>query len=74
MRAGFYQYKPVFGKVDRNLNKVISTLRNVEADLIVLPELAFTGYYFQNREEVMQYAEDPTHSTTIDSLTAQRKA
>ncbi len=70
MRAGFYQYKPVFGKVDRNLNKVISTLRNVEADLIVLPELAFTGYYFQNREEVMQYAEDPTHSTTIDSLTA----
>jgi len=70
MRAGFYQYKPVFGKVERNLKKVISTLSRVDADLIVLPELAFTGYYFRDRQEALQYAEDPTHSATIDSLTA----
>lgn len=70
MRVGFYQFKPVFGKIGRNLGKVVSTLRKVDADLIVLPELPFTGYYFRDRREVMHYAEDPAHSTTIDSLTA----
>ncbi len=70
MRAGFYQFKPLFGKVDRNLQKVISVLRDVDADLIVLPELAFTGYTFLNRREVMQHAEDPARSTTVDSLAA----
>jgi len=70
MRIGFYQFKPVFGKVSRNLTKVVSALSSVEADLIVLPELAFTGYYFRNRDEVMQLAEDPANSSTIDSLIA----
>ncbi|MBT7951726.1 MAG: acyltransferase [Gammaproteobacteria bacterium] len=70
MRVGFYQYKPVFGKVSKNLKKVVSVLSNIEADLIVLPELAFTGYYFRDRKEVLQHAEDPTKSSSIDSLIA----
>lgn len=70
MRVGFFQYKPVFGKVNINLRKIISVLSNIEADLIVLPELAFTGYYFQDRKEVMQYAEDPANSSSIESLIA----
>jgi predicted amidohydrolase len=70
MRVGFYQFKPVFGKVNRNLNKIISGLSEIEADLVVLPELAFTGYYFQNRKEAMHYAEDPANSKTVDSLIA----
>jgi predicted amidohydrolase len=70
MRVGFYQYKPAFGKVSKNLKKVVSVLSNIEADLIVLPELAFTGYYFRDRKEVMQHAEDPTKSSSIDSLIA----
>jgi predicted amidohydrolase len=70
MRVGFYQFKPVFGKVDRNLKKIVSALGNVDADLIVLPELALSGYYFQDREEVIQYAEDPTNSARLDSLSA----
>jgi predicted amidohydrolase len=68
MRVGFYQYKPAFGKVSKNLKKVVSVLSNIEADLIVLPELALTGYYFRDRKEVMQHAEDPTKSSSIDSL------
>ena len=70
MCVGFYQYKPVFGKVSKNLKKVVSVLSNIEADLIVLPELAFTGYYFRDRKEVLQHAEDPTKSSSIDSLIA----
>ena len=50
-KTGFYQLKPAFGKVEINLKKVLSALNNVKADLIVLPELPFTGYLFKNREE-----------------------
>ena len=70
MKIGFYQYRPVFGNVSHNLNKVVKKLGDVQADLIVLPELAFTGYYFKDRAEVMKLAEDPGKSTTVDTLTA----
>lgn len=67
-RIGFYQFKPQFGKIEKNLNKVLKTLQQVNADLIVLPELAFSGYYFKDREEAKSLSEDPRHSPTFDSL------
>ena len=70
MKVGYYQFKPIFGKIKHNLGKVINALNDISADLIVLPELAFTGYYFRDREEVKTLAEDPGHSSTIDSLVA----
>ena len=39
MRIGFYQFRPKFGQVKKNLSKVITKLKDVDADLIVLPEL-----------------------------------
>lgn len=69
MRAGFYQFRPLFGKVKHNLDKVLSALDQVEADLIVLPELAFTGYYFADKKEAYDMADDVTSSVIIDELT-----
>jgi len=43
MKVGYYQYKPEFGAPKQNLQKVADSLTGVEADIIVLPELAFTG-------------------------------
>jgi predicted amidohydrolase len=68
MRAGFFQFKPVFGAVSKNLTKVVETLDGIDADLIVLPELPFTGYNFQNREEVKQLSESVSSSNTINIL------
>ena len=68
LRVGFYQFKPTFGKIGKNLDKVIQTLREVDADLIVLPELAFSGYYFKDRKEAKAFSEDPHHSPVFDSL------
>jgi len=68
LKVGFYQFEPRFGEVESNLEKVLSALEEVEADLIVLPELAFTGYYFQDRSEVLSLAEDAGHSPTVDGL------
>jgi predicted amidohydrolase len=68
-KIGFFQFEPKFGEVKANLAKVLSALQKVDADLIVLPELAFTGYYFQNRSELMSMAEDPETSSTVEGLT-----
>ena len=43
MRVGYYQYRPEFGAPKRNLEKVEDSLAGVDADIIVLPELLFTG-------------------------------
>lgn len=68
-RVGYYQFRPLFGKIQRNLDSVLQALETVTADLIVLPELCFTGYYFRDREEVAQLAEDPHQSKTVEKLT-----
>lgn len=67
-RMGFYQFQPVFGQVELNRKKVVEKLSKAEADLLVLPELAFTGYHFSDRTELWPLAEDPDHSPTIDAL------
>ena len=51
MKVGFYQFRPLFGKPERNLYKIINALKDVDADLIVLPELALSGYYFKDKNE-----------------------
>lgn len=68
MRAGYYQFQPEFGAPRRNLEKVEDTLAGVDAELIVLPELAFTGYFFENREELNDLAEDVPDSITVQRL------
>ena len=68
MKVGYYQFRPSFGKVRQNVKKVINALQEVKADLIVLPELAFTGYHFQNRNELKTLAEDPEKSSTVEAL------
>jgi predicted amidohydrolase len=68
LRIGYYQFRPLFGQIRRNLKKVVSALQGVKADLIVLPELAFTGYHFKDREEVLSLSEDPQISETVAAL------
>jgi predicted amidohydrolase len=41
-------------------------LSSTEADLLVLPELAVSGYLFQNRNEVSAAAESPQNGPTAD--------
>lgn len=69
MKVGYYQFRPLFGKVKQNLNKVIKALDGADADLLVLPELAFSGYYFQSKEELISLSQDINDSFIIQELT-----
>ena len=69
MRVGYYQFHPEFGAPGRNLEKAENALAGVDADIIVLPELAFTGYFFEDRGELNELAEDVSASPTLHGLT-----
>ncbi|WP_027369376.1 nitrilase-related carbon-nitrogen hydrolase [Desulfovermiculus halophilus] len=68
MIIGYFQYSPDFAAPADNLSRVEDALGDVEADIVVLPELAFTGYLFQDREELLRVAEDPDESRTVRRL------
>ena len=68
MRVGYFQFDPVFGAVARNLDHVSARLGQVDADLIVLPELFATGYQFVSQEEVFQLAEPVPDGATTKRL------
>ncbi len=68
LKVGFYQFYPRFAEVESNLKNVLQKLQEVEADLIVLPELAFTGYHFQDAAELLPLAEDLSNSRIVEAL------
>lgn len=68
MKAGFYQFSPVFGKKDENLKKVSSVLKNTELELLVLPEFFSTGYQFVSVDEVRELSEPIQGGRTAEFL------
>ncbi len=67
MRIGFFQFAPLFGRPEENLKALVAALTGAEADLIVAPELALSGYLFIRREEVEGMAE-PIPGPATDRL------
>jgi len=70
MRVGYYQFCPRYGDPEANRRKVVRRLEEANADLIVLPELAFTGYLFESRKEARALAEEPADSPIVAELAA----
>lgn len=68
MKVGFYQFDPVFGDVQRNLDAICARLQQVEADLMVLPELCSSGYQFISEDEVIDQAEPVPDGPTTQRL------
>ena len=59
MKVGYLQFKPELGKPKRNLEKVSDLISKENFDLLVLPELANSGYLFGEREELRHVSENP---------------
>ena len=68
MRVGFFQFAPLFGEVENNLGKIVATLDQTDADLIVLPELCASGYQFVSQQEVMTLSESVPNGPTTQRL------
>ncbi|KAI1762807.1 carbon-nitrogen hydrolase [Hypoxylon sp. FL1150] len=60
MRIGCLQFAPQLGDLDNNLNradKILNKANPEDLDLLVLPELAFTGYNFQSLRDISPFLE-----------------
>jgi predicted amidohydrolase len=58
LNISLVQFTPVWGNVALNLQQIAHLLKDVQTDIIVLPELSTTGYSFITREETITAAED----------------
>ncbi|MFX0039093.1 MAG: nitrilase-related carbon-nitrogen hydrolase [Promethearchaeota archaeon] len=58
MKVGYIQTSPLFGDKIHNFREIEKLVKNIKADLIVLPELFATGYTFTSKEEAVLFAED----------------
>ena len=68
MRVGYLQFRPLFGQAEANVAALSRLISTVEADLLVLPELATTGYTFTAKEELARIAEPFESSPSLDAL------
>ncbi|KAL2873927.1 hypothetical protein SGCOL_010898 [Colletotrichum sp. CLE4] len=60
MRIGCLQFAPQVGDIDNNLNRADSVLSKAnpdDLDLLVLPELAFSGYNFKSLQHISPFLE-----------------
>ncbi len=67
-KIGYYQFEPVLGDIEENRRRISAGLTDVSADLIVLPELAFTGYSLRDRQQALELAEYPDDSESVRLL------
>lgn len=71
MRIGLLQYNPVLGNFQKNLDKVkqLITAKNADSlDLLILPELALTGYAFKSLEHIQPHL-DTLNGATLSAAT-----
>lgn len=71
IRAGFVQMKPLFGRKERNVEKLEKLLKRAgrkEVELAVAPELFNTGYVFRKKSEVARLAEKIPDGETTRAL------
>jgi predicted amidohydrolase len=66
MRIACSQFAPVFGDLTANTNRIVSQIASIDADVIVFPELATSGYFHVGTDEVSRIAEP------LDGLHVQR--
>jgi len=69
IKAGFIQFQPILGEPETNISKLTALLEQAsEADLIVIPELANSGYNFESKKQANELAEEISKSIFVDFL------
>lgn len=57
MRTGILQFSPIRGDKESNFRRIRKLCGSTQLDLLVLPELATTGYLFGSKQELAPLAE-----------------
>lgn len=68
MKAALIQYSPKYLEVGANLDTVERLLDDLDADLIVLPELFASGYFFKSMDDLQKVAEPIPEGKTCEAV------
>ncbi len=52
-----FQFAPLLKEREQNIKRIFKEIDSSNADILVFPELATSGYFFQSRDEVREIAE-----------------
>jgi predicted amidohydrolase len=74
MQTAYVQFMPVLGDIAQNLRKIERLVDGADAELIVLPELCNTGYFFTSRKEAEGLGEEVPAGRTTELLCRLAKA
>lgn len=58
MKTVLIQNNPVFGEKNKNTEVLFSMMEKKEGDIYILPELAFTGYQFRDKAELISLSDE----------------
>jgi predicted amidohydrolase len=67
VKLAFHQFCPERGDPERNAGRIREVLAGADLDLVVLPELALSGYLFRDRAEALGLA-DPVPGRSTEAL------
>lgn len=70
LRVALFQFAPRLGDRAANLATIATGLAGLDAELVVLPELATSGYALPDREAALALAETPTGGPGLAALQA----
>ncbi|MHA1200832.1 MAG: nitrilase-related carbon-nitrogen hydrolase [Candidatus Heimdallarchaeaceae archaeon] len=69
MKVGFLQFGPKLLQVEENIDTISKLISSVQSfDLLVIPELANSGYVFTKKEELAQVAEEIPSGYFVEKL------
>ena len=57
MKVALIQNDPVFGKKTENIKDLFTLMDAKKGDIYILPELAYTGYQFTSKEELLELSD-----------------
>ena len=68
MKAGYLQFEPEFGNPEGNISRIEKLVSGIDFDLLVMPELANSGYLFTSRDELEKLSETIPDGKFCNSL------
>src|SRR3989344_6225018 len=68
MKIGYLQFDPKFGNKKLNLKTIEKLATSKKSDLLVLPELAISGYMFRTKNELKDLAESIPDGDSVKKL------
>lgn len=77
MKIGYLQFRPEFCNPDENIKKIKNFTENQEFDLLVIPELANSGYLFTEKEELeasSEYFGDGKFYNAVKEISESKKS